>query len=99
MRDAAALRRVCDLAGDSQTERFEGREVVPVFGGKLGVGDDGGGGGGDHRVDPHLARGTIEDKMLRLQDAKRAPADALIREDGTALKSLSADDILGLFGR
>jgi SNF2 family DNA or RNA helicase len=46
-----------------------------------------------------VARGTIEDKMLRLQDAKRALADALIREDGTALKSLSVEDIQGLFGR
>lgn len=46
-----------------------------------------------------VARGTIEEKMLRLQERKREMANALIKADDGLLGSLSADDLRELFSR
>ncbi len=46
-----------------------------------------------------VARGTIEEKMLRLQQRKREVADALIKADQSMLGTLSGDDLLELFSR
>jgi SNF2 family DNA or RNA helicase len=41
--------------------------------------------------------GTIEEKMLRLQEKKRLLSESLIRGESGALRELSNEDILGLF--
>ncbi|TVR62751.1 MAG: DEAD/DEAH box helicase [Spirochaetaceae bacterium] len=46
-----------------------------------------------------VARGTIEEKILRLQEKKRELADALIKADHGLLRSLSSEDLLELFKR
>lgn len=57
-----------------------------------------------HRIGQHnpvfcyrmIAKGTIEEKILELQEIKRELSSALITSDGTALKSLSEEDIENL---
>ena len=46
-----------------------------------------------------VARGTIEEKILRLQERKREMANALIKADDGLLGNLSADDLRELFSR
>ena len=43
------------------------------------------------------ARGTIEEKILKLQEAKRSLADDIIRVNNHTFSSLSNDEILALF--
>ncbi len=44
-----------------------------------------------------VTTGTIEEKMLRLQERKRRISESLIRGESGALRELSNEDILGLF--
>jgi SNF2 family DNA or RNA helicase len=44
-----------------------------------------------------ITKGTIEEKILRLQEKKRRIADSLIKGESGALRELSREDILGLF--
>jgi superfamily II DNA or RNA helicase len=44
-----------------------------------------------------LCRGTIEERILELQETKRALVKNVIGEDASMLKSLSKDEIIGLF--
>lgn len=44
-----------------------------------------------------ITKGTIEEKILRLQEKKRRIADSLIKGESGALRDLSREDILGLF--
>jgi SNF2 family DNA or RNA helicase len=44
-----------------------------------------------------IARGTVEEKIVRLQQSKRELADAIIRADRGLLGNLSLDDIQVLF--
>lgn len=43
------------------------------------------------------ARGTIEEKILKLQEAKRSLADDIIRENNSAFGNISNEEILSLF--
>lgn len=45
-----------------------------------------------------IAAGTIEEKMLRLQERKRDLAESIIRSDAGGLSALSAEDLQWLFG-
>jgi SNF2 family DNA or RNA helicase len=40
-----------------------------------------------------IARDTVEEKILALQDRKRELADSIVRADDSMLSTLSADDI------
>jgi len=40
-----------------------------------------------------IAQGTVEEKVLQLQQTKRDLADAIISEDNAVLSSLTADDL------
>jgi len=40
-----------------------------------------------------IARDTVEEKVLALQESKREIADAIIREDNSLLSSLAPDDL------
>ena len=40
-----------------------------------------------------IAEGTIEEKVLELQDRKRGLADAILGEDATGLKQLTREDL------
>ena len=44
-----------------------------------------------------IAEATVEERILELQDAKRALADAAIGNEGGFLRTLSAEEIRGLF--
>jgi non-specific serine/threonine protein kinase len=44
-----------------------------------------------------ICKDTVEEKIVQLQDRKRAIADDLISTETGFLKKLSKDDILGLF--
>ena len=44
-----------------------------------------------------ICRDTIEDKILQLQERKRALAAELITDDATFVKSLSREDVEYLF--
>ena len=44
-----------------------------------------------------IAKGTIEEKILELQEKKRELSNALISSDGVALKSLSEEEIKEIF--
>lgn len=41
---------------------------------------------------------TVEDKMMKLQQTKKELASDLVKTDASVFKSLSKDDLLGLFG-
>lgn len=43
------------------------------------------------------AKGTIEEKILRLQESKRSLADDIVRVNADTFKSLSDDEIISLF--
>ncbi|MBO5797014.1 MAG: ATP-dependent helicase, partial [Clostridia bacterium] len=43
-----------------------------------------------------IAEGTVEEKILRLQEAKQSLADAVVRADGLSLSALSDEEILVL---
>ncbi|MGA1248857.1 MAG: DEAD/DEAH box helicase, partial [Candidatus Kapaibacteriota bacterium] len=45
-----------------------------------------------------IARGSIEEKILKLQDRKRELFDAIISTDGGSLKSLTEEDIEYILG-
>ncbi len=45
-----------------------------------------------------ITAGTIEEKMLRLQERKRTLAESIIRSDAGGLAGLTADDLQWLFG-
>ena len=45
-----------------------------------------------------IARGTIEEKVLELQQNKRDLADAIISEDNGPLRKLTAEDLRLLLG-
>ena len=45
-----------------------------------------------------IARGSIEEKILRLQDRKRELFDAIISTDGASLKTLTEEDIEYILG-
>ena len=45
-----------------------------------------------------VARGTVEEKILALQERKRSLADAILTNDSSLLRSLSADDLRLLLG-
>lgn len=45
-----------------------------------------------------ITAGTIEEKMLRLQERKRTLAESIIRSDAGGLAGLTADDLHWLFG-
>ena len=45
-----------------------------------------------------IARGSIEEKILKLQDRKRELFDAIISTDGTSLKALTEEDIEYILG-
>lgn len=59
-----------------------------------------------HRIGQHkkvvavrlICPGTVEEKILKLQESKRELADDLVRTEGSFLKSLSKADLMGLFG-
>jgi len=40
-----------------------------------------------------IARGTVEEKLLELQQAKRDLADAILDGEGQSLRDLTADDL------
>lgn len=44
-----------------------------------------------------IAKDTVEEKILELQNSKKGLADEIIGKEGSSLKSLSAQDIEGLF--
>jgi SNF2 family DNA or RNA helicase len=44
-----------------------------------------------------ITKGTIEEKIMRLQAKKRSLAERLIQNEGGALRDLSVEDIQGLF--
>jgi len=44
-----------------------------------------------------IARGTVEEKILELQNAKKSLANAIISGDESLLKALSMDDLKALF--
>lgn len=44
-----------------------------------------------------IMKGTIEEKILRLQEKKRRIANSLIKGESGALRELSREDLLGLF--
>jgi len=44
-----------------------------------------------------ITKGTIEEKILRLQEKKRRIADSLIKGESGSLRGLSREEILGLF--
>ncbi len=44
-----------------------------------------------------IARDTIEERIVRLQERKRELYRSLIGNDGSALRNLSASDVMGLF--
>ena len=46
-----------------------------------------------------ITAGTIEEKMLRLQDRKRSLADSLIRADAGILEGLTEKEVRALFSR
>src|SRR6056297_1830147 len=46
-----------------------------------------------------ITKGTIEEKIMRLQAKKRSLSERLIQSEGGALRSLSAEDIQSLFSR
>jgi len=46
-----------------------------------------------HRNIDIIARDTVEEKVLALQESKREIADAIIREDNSLLSSLAPDDL------
>jgi len=46
-----------------------------------------------------VCKGTVEERILELQEKKRALADAVIRADGSLLRSLSREDLELLLGR
>ncbi|MDA3950924.1 MAG: DEAD/DEAH box helicase [Spirochaeta sp.] len=58
-----------------------------------------------HRIGRHgaviayrvITGGTIEEKMVRLQEKKRSLADALVSEESAGLRELSQEDISALF--
>lgn len=60
-----------------------------------------------HRIGQHntvlsyklIARGTIEEKILRLQEKKKELFDAIISTDSASLKSLTEDDIEYILGK
>ena len=43
-----------------------------------------------------IAKGTIEERILRLQEAKSELADQVIGSSGISLASLSADELMDL---
>lgn len=45
-----------------------------------------------------ITRGTVEEKILELQDRKRALADTLISTEESFFKTLTADDVAALLG-
>jgi non-specific serine/threonine protein kinase len=45
-----------------------------------------------------ITRGTVEEKILELQEKKRALADALISTEESFFKTLTADDVAVLLG-
>jgi superfamily II DNA or RNA helicase len=44
-----------------------------------------------------IAQGTVEERILQLQEKKAALAEAVIREGGNAFETLSGEDLLALF--
>jgi SNF2 family DNA or RNA helicase len=44
-----------------------------------------------------IAEGTVEERILDLQDAKRDLADAALGTDGGFVQSLSTDELRSLF--
>ena len=46
-----------------------------------------------HKV---IARGTIEERILKLQEAKDQLADKVVGSEGVTLAGLSREDIIGL---
>ncbi|MFQ9741742.1 MAG: hypothetical protein ACLRX5_04235 [Slackia sp.] len=46
-----------------------------------------------HKV---IARGTIEERILKLQEAKSQLADKVVGSEGVTLAGLSREDIIGL---
>ena len=46
-----------------------------------------------HKV---IARGTIEERILKLQEAKNELADKVVGSEGVTLAGLSRDDLIGL---
>lgn len=44
-----------------------------------------------------IAKNTIEEKILKLQEKKRSLADAIVEEGGNLISTMSKDDILSLF--
>ena len=46
-----------------------------------------------------IARGTVEEKIVQLQDEKRRLADAVVRGDRNVMKDFSMEDFARLFGR
>ncbi|MCA8990215.1 MAG: DEAD/DEAH box helicase, partial [Planctomycetaceae bacterium] len=44
-----------------------------------------------------IAQGTIEEKIAELQQSKRKLADAILSENSSLMKSLTADDLKLLF--
>ena len=45
-----------------------------------------------------IAKDTIEERILKLQDKKKDLADKIISEEGVGLSALSKEELLGLFG-
>ena len=48
-----------------------------------------------HRL---IARGTVEEKVLELQQKKKALADAILGDPSSVMQSLSLDDLRELLG-
>ncbi len=45
-----------------------------------------------------IVKGTIEEKILRMQEAKQDLSDAVVSAGGESLAAFSAEELLGLFG-
>lgn len=45
-----------------------------------------------------IAAGTVEEKILRLQESKRELADAVVREGEGILSAMTADELMEVFG-
>ena len=45
-----------------------------------------------------MAAGTVEEKILRLQESKRELADAVVREGEGILAAMTADELMEVFG-
>ena len=46
-----------------------------------------------------ITMGTIEEKILKLQEVKSALLDSIISSDGASVKALSEDDIEFILGK